>query len=101
MVDVLELAQSVLYGAGAAAVTAGIGYVKAHFGPDAEPFDLDKLGSTLAIGAVLGGAAAFYGIPVVTLETLPAYVVLFPAVVLLVDAGVKAVVRFVRSKLGK
>ena len=95
MVD-LSLLYVVLEGAGAAALAAFVGYVKSQ-----EPFDYEKAGITVGIGAVLGGVAGFYGISVIDAENLLVSLGLFSAVVYFVDAGVKALVRFVKSKLAK
>ena len=101
MTDYIVLAQAVLSGAGAAAVSAAIGYVKAHFGPDAEAFDVEKAAEIVAVGAVLGGVAGYYGFTVLDAQNILVSLGLFSAVTYFVHAGVKALVRFVRAKLGR
>ena len=100
MVDVVSLLYTILEGAGVAAFAAAVGYLKAHFGESAEPFDLEKFGTTLALGAVLGGLAGYLGVPVLDAENLLVSLGLFAAVTYFVNAGVRALVRFVQSKLG-
>ena len=104
MSEILAIAQAIVYGAGAAALSAGYGYAQAYFKKradgDSEPFNPVKAGSTVALGAVLGSVAGGFGITVIDAQNLLVSVGLFSAVVYVVDAGVKALWRIVKSKWG-
>src|SRR5437899_2087866 len=93
---------AVLEGVGAAALAAAIGFAKAYFASDPpEAFDPVKFGDTVALGAIMGGIAAYFGIGVLDAQNLLVSLGLFMAVTFFVDAGVKALVRFIRSRLPK
>jgi len=100
MSEILAVVIAVLSGAGAAAVSAAVGYAKSHFGKvPPETVDWEKAGYTLALGAILGGVAGGFGITVIDAQNILVSVGLFSAVVYFTEAGVKAIVRFLRSKL--
>src|SRR3990167_1128187 len=100
MSEILAIVIAVLSGAGAAAVSAAVGYAKSHFREDPpEPVDWDKAGYTLALGAVLGGIAGGLNITVIDAQNLLVSIGLFSAVIYFTEAGAKAIVRFIRSKL--
>ena len=99
MSDIVAIAQAIVYGAGAAAVSAAVGYAKSHFGKKAEPIDWEKAGATVALGAVLGGIAGGAGITVIDAGNILVSLGLFSAVVYFTEAGAKAIYRFLKSKL--
>ena len=103
MSDILAVVIAVLSGAGAAAVSAGVGYFKswAKGGANPEKFDHEKAGYTVALGAILGGVAGAYGVTVIDAQNLLVSLGLFSAVVYFTEAGVKAIVRYARQKLRK
>ena len=104
MTDIVGVLQTLVwpiaYGAGAAAVSAAAGYLKAHYGPDKETFDETKFGTVVAVGALYGGLAAYYGVDVTDLNGLLNPLVV-AAIAYFVPQGVKALVRFLRAKLAK
>ena len=105
MSEILVIAQAIVAGAGAAAISAGYGYAQAYFKAKAdgtpESFDPVKAGSTVALGAVLGAIAGGLGIPIVSAQNLLVSVGVFSAVVYVVDAGVKAAYKYIKSKIAK
>jgi len=58
----LGLIGGFLVGAASGAVIALGGYLKVLFGPNPEPFDVQKFALTLAIGLVAGGFASYTGV---------------------------------------
>lgn len=83
----------------AAAIAAGIGYVKAHFGPDKEPFDLEKFLEVVLTGVILGAAAGAMGISVLAVQDIFVSLGLMGALSYIVHEAAVAIYRFLMAKV--
>ncbi len=103
MVDfalIIETAKIVLTGGAAAAVAAGVGYIRAHF-KDGESFNLEKFTQLALLGAVWGGAAAGMGWTPLAVEEFAVGLIGLSAISLLSLKAAQALVSFVKAKLGR
>ena len=103
MTEILAVVIAIGSGAGAAAVSAAVGYLKSWSaeGGKLEKFDHEKALYTVTLGAVLGGIAGGAGITVIDAQNLLVSLGLFSAVVYFVEAGAKAIVRYFRARWRK
>ena len=105
MVDIVHILTLIGIGILSGGGAALLGYLRSYFktiedGGYGEVFDPYKAGKTLLLGAVLGGIAGYFEIPILNAETFlgPFF---FPVIVYAVDAVATAVVRFILRKLGR
>lgn len=100
MADYVSILLTVLYGAGAAAFAALIGYAKARYkaGRASEPFEASKVLYTVMLGSILGGIAAYYGVDLVGAEGIVESFIGMAALVYFIDVASKAMARYITSK---
>jgi len=99
MSDILAIVIAVLSGAGAACMATLIGYAKA-WASGKERFDAERASYTVVLGMILGGIAGGLNISVIEAQHLLESVGLFAAVVYFSEAGLKAIVRYLRRRFG-
>jgi uncharacterized membrane protein (UPF0136 family) len=90
----MEIWESMIIGATSGLFMAGSGYFKSYNQNSQEGFKLEKFGSTVVLGAIVGGVAGSTGMAPEIIIALPIYA----AVTTFVENAVKGIIRHFQKK---